>query len=168
MPEAKVDGRRIHAIALNISRTKHGMYKSSEYQAWRDLVQRCTNPDCCNYRHYGARGISVCDRWLGKNGFPAFMEDMGRKPSPLHSIDRINNDGNYEPGNCRWATKKMQRMNQRDSVLVSLDGEVMNQHDLAIRLGIHESQIIRRKKQGRSIEEIIRFYRENPKGGQWK
>lgn len=164
----KVDGRRLHAIALNISRTKHGMHKTSEYQAWRDLGQRCYNQNSRLYRYYGARGICVCERWRGENGFTRFIEDMGKKPSPEFSIDRIDNDGNYEPGNCRWATKKQQRMNQRDSVLVAFQGEMINQYDLSKKLGIHESQIIRRKRQGHSIEEIIRFYTENPKGGHWK
>jgi hypothetical protein len=76
------------------------------------MNQRCTNPRNKRYADYGGRGIQVCDRW--RTSFAAFLEDMGRRPSPEHSIDRYpNNDGNYEPGNCRWATAKQQRANRR-------------------------------------------------------
>lgn len=83
----------------------------TEYIVWRDMIRRCTTDKHNSYRWYGARGISVCTRW--QTSFTDFLTDMGRRPSPAHSIDRINNDGNYEPGNCRWATAKEQRANQR-------------------------------------------------------
>lgn len=70
---------------------------------------RCRDPNAINYHRYGGRGITVCDRW---HSFSAFLEDMGRKPTPAHTIDRVNNDGNYEPGNCRWATAKEQIANR--------------------------------------------------------
>lgn len=84
---------------------------------WRAMKQRCFSPRCKAYANYGGRGITVCERWLngedGKTGLECFVLDMGPKPTPEHSIDRIDNDGNYEPGNCRWATAKEQRSNQR-------------------------------------------------------
>jgi hypothetical protein len=84
---------------------------TDEYRIWAGMVKRCTNPRSSSYRSYGGRGIAICDRW--RTSFSAFFADMGRRPSKLHSIDRINNDGNYEPGNCRWATRDVQAANKR-------------------------------------------------------
>ena len=93
----------------------------SEYRTWVSMRYRCSNSNCKRWHDYGGRGISVCDRWLNGDGhltgFECFFSDMGPKPSPSHSIDRIDNEGNYEPSNCRWATTVEQRHNRRDSAL---------------------------------------------------
>ena len=94
--------------------TKHGHSPESgnspTYRSWAGLVARCTNPNHHDWRYYGGRGITVCDRW---RDFSNFLSDMGEKPENKNSIDRINNDGNYEPGNCRWATQLEQVRNSR-------------------------------------------------------
>lgn len=86
--------------------------KSVEYDTWVSMRSRCRNPNRADYEYYGGRGIKVCERW---DSFENFLSDMGERP-PGTSIDRIDPDGDYEPGNCRWATKVEQRHNRRDSV----------------------------------------------------
>lgn len=92
---------------------KHGLGKTPEWWAWRGAKSRCQDPASASWANYGGRGITICARWGGRGGFPAFFADMGPRPSPGHSLDRIDNNGNYEPGNCRWATRSQQRQNQR-------------------------------------------------------
>lgn len=95
--------------------TKHGMSRSKEYYIWQGILRRCLDPESDNYENYGGRGINVCERWQGKGGFIRFLFDVGRKPHDGLSLDRIDNDGNYEPGNVRWATAKVQANNRRNS-----------------------------------------------------
>lgn len=99
-------------------RTKHSLSGTPEYIVWVAMRARCHNPKSPNYAYYGGRGIKVCDRWL--NDMAAFVSDMGPRPSPNHSIDRKDGNGNYEPGNCRWATKMEQIVN-RSATKLSFD-----------------------------------------------
>ena len=94
---------------------KHGLAGTPEYSSWSHIIQRCENKNNKRYSRYGGRGIIVCDRW--RNSFIAFLEDMGKKPFNSAQIDRIDNDGNYEPGNCRWVTNAQ---NNRHTSLTKL------------------------------------------------
>lgn len=89
---------------------KHGEAHTRSYRVYRAMINRCYNPNIKGYKRYGGRGITVCKRWL--DSYIAFKDDMGEKPTADHSIDRIDNDGNYEPSNCRWATKEQQMRNR--------------------------------------------------------
>lgn len=93
----------------------HGMRRSAEYSVWMDMRTRCGNPRDKDYKNYGARGISVCKRWA--ESFIAFFSDMGPRPEGM-TLDRIDVNGNYEPGNCRWIDRKTQVRNRRNALLV--------------------------------------------------
>lgn len=96
----------------NKRRTKHGLAGTPEYHAWTAMKSRCNDPNSQAYDRYGGRGIKVCQRW--QESFEAFVADVGKRPSADHSLDRYpNNDGNYEPGNVRWATRSQQQSNTR-------------------------------------------------------
>ena len=101
----------LRADALRASKTTHGQRGEPEYAVWGTMKRRCHSPACADFKYYGARGISVCDRW--RASFEAFIADMGKRPSDKHSIERVNNDGNYEPSNCVWATVAEQAKNRR-------------------------------------------------------
>lgn len=112
-----------------------------EYRAWRHMLDRCSSTHHAHERYYD-RGIYVCPEWTGEGGYQAFLRDMGRRPSPQHSIDRIENDGNYEPGNIRWATAREQQRNTGQNVMLTIGGktkcvaewaEVSPVTDMAIR-----------------------------------
>lgn len=104
-------------------RITHGSTRSVEYNTWCKIKSRCQNPRDTKYPDYGARGITVCERW--DSGFEAFLADMGRKPHPSASIDRIDVNGNYEPSNCRWASPKEQARNKRNHRMVEHNGQTM-------------------------------------------
>jgi hypothetical protein len=95
--------------------------RTAEYKTWHSMIQRCEYPKHVDFKNYGAKGISVCPRW--RESFEVFLEDMGRKPSPLHTIERKDVRGNYEPSNCRWATQKEQQRNRSSNRILVIDGK---------------------------------------------
>lgn len=132
---------------------KHGLTKIPEYKVWKSMKYRCSNPNLNNYKDYGGRGIKVCDRWLS---FTNFIEDMGRRPSNKHSIERVNNDGNYEPSNCEWATTDKQSANKRQTLLTHFD-KTQTVPQWANELGIDRRKIYWRLKKGWTTERALGF-----------
>lgn len=123
-----------------------------EYTIWRNMRSRCVNPSDPNYVKYGARGIHICDEW--RMDFVNFLRDMGRCPDGC-SIERIDNDGHYEPGNCRWATAKEQANNRRSSRYITHDGETLTLSQWADRAGIRLQTLHFRLKLGWTVERAL-------------
>jgi hypothetical protein len=134
-------------------RRSHGMRNTKESGIWRSMIQRCHNPNDKAFPKYGGRGIEVCDRW--RTSFVNFISDIGRRPSPDHSVDRIDNNGNYEPENCRWATRKQQSRNQRKTPIVTYMGETKPLCDWADECGIDRKTLYLRLKRGWGIEKML-------------
>lgn len=128
---------------------------TSEYRSWCSLLSRCNNPNYRKFKDYGGRGIKVCDRWT--NSFENFLSDMGLKPSLSHSIDRIDNDGNYEPSNCRWATIAQQSRNRRSNVWYEYNGIKMVVKDWAEALNVKEGTL-REMLKHNSFSHAYNFY----------
>lgn len=131
--------------------TKHGMGRTRTYRIWAGILERCNNPNKKAYPLYGGRGISVCDEWYD---FRNFYADMGECPDGL-TIDRIDNDGNYEPSNCRWATYSQQANNRRSTVILEYNGKKMSLKEWSIELGISYKAIVHRYQRGWSVEKTL-------------
>lgn len=117
------------------------------------MVKRCTNPKQQSYRYYGGKGVTVCDRWLA--GFENFLADMGERPDGM-TLDRYPNaSGNYEPGNCRWATPRMQQSNTSANVLLEFNGETKHISEWARSLGTHRETLVGRLRRGWSVERAL-------------
>lgn len=136
---------------LAVSRATHGASGSSEYKAWHAMIERCTTPSHHKWHRYGARGISVCERWMS---YENFLLDMGPRHKGL-TIDRKDNDGNYEPENCRWATQMQQGSNRSNNRIVALGGESLTISEAARRVGINLSTIRNRIRSGWTVDAAL-------------
>ena len=125
------------------SSTTHGATtqnkRTPEYTSWISMRQRCRDPNHSCYKNYGAKGISVCDQW--RSSFETFLRDMGPRPTPKHSIDRVDPFGNYEPSNCRWASFEQQQNNRANCSYVEVSGVRMTVTELSRKSGIPKSTL---------------------------
>lgn len=135
--------------------TTHGMSKTPEFAAWSQMISRCTDSKRRDWEDYGGRGISVCDRW--RESFVTFYADMGARPSAAHSLDRYpNNDGNYEPGNVRWATVSQQARNRRSTKLYEYNGETLDLHEICDRYStVGYTIVLKRIGYGWTLEDAV-------------
>lgn len=131
---------------------KHGMAGTPVHLVWKAMLQRCHNPNSKSYPSYGGRGIVVCDRW--RQSFTAFMSDMGQRPEGM-SVERIDNDGPYSPGNCKWATASEQGRNRRDQTHITANGETMSVSKWARKLAFPRYVLQNRLTRGWSHERVI-------------
>lgn len=130
----------------------HKMTGTATYRTWASMHQRCSNPKNKRWDDYGGRGIRVCDRW---SLFENFLADMGERPRGA-SIDRIDNDGNYEPGNCRWASSHEQSRNKRTSRMLTLRGVTKCASDWAAQIGCQPTRIFTRLRRGWTVERALK------------
>lgn len=135
-----------HREQLSSRSTTHGMSKTDTYKIWHGILKRCYNPKSIVYEHYGERGITVCDRWRAR--FLDFLSDMGERPSKEYSIERIDNDGNYCPENCKWATDIEQLNNTTRNVRLSAYGKSLTQMQWQYRIGISRTMLRKRRLLG--------------------
>lgn len=126
--------------------------ETAEYRVWRAMLRRCRNPSCRDFKNYGGRGVVACPRWAL---FANFLEDVGQRPSNTHQLDRIDNDGNYEPGNVRWATRGQQARNKRSNRLLTFDGRTQTLTAWSEECGIRRETISRRLEAGRTVQEAL-------------
>ncbi len=143
----------IRAEQIGRLRRTHGQSETVEYKTWRQMRGRCNNPRSKDYSFYGGRGISVCSEW--SDSFKAFYRDMGPRPSAQHTIDRIDNDGNYEPGNCRWATRKQQSRNTRYNRRITFRGITLCTAEWAEKTGITPGMLRDRLDRGWAVERVL-------------
>jgi hypothetical protein len=133
--------------------TTHGKSLTREYKIWGGIMNRCLNPGSDSYRRYGARGITICERW---KSFENFLSDMGPRPSLKHSVDRYPNfNGNYEAGNCRWATPRQQARNTRDTIRVDYEGRLRPLIEVCEELGLNYRSIYVRYKNGCPYDKLF-------------
>lgn len=141
-----------HRERISEANTKHGRSHTTEYGIWTQMRARCERPSNHAYERYGGRGIRVCERW---KEFSKFIADMGERPSSEYSLDRIDNNGNYEPTNCRWATRAEQSSNRRNNIRVTIDHKEVTLSEAARMFGISGLVVWKRIRRGWTIEKAL-------------
>ena len=131
----------------------HGMCNTPENRAWGDMKQRCHNKDNKRYHRYGGRGIKVCKRW--RKSFENFIKDMGLRPSPKHSLERIDNNKGYLPSNCTWATREDQYRNRAPTKLITYNGKTLSTAEWGRTVGLSKECMYYRIKAGWGIGRIL-------------
>lgn len=142
-----------HIQSCGCLRMTHGMSDHPLFPTWQQMLQRCHNENNTGYKNYGARGISVCQRW--RDSFADFIADVGERPSDEHSIGRIDNDGNYEPDNVRWETRQQQGENRRSNRYVTFNGKTQTMSEWAREAGITREAMRLRLKKDAPLESIL-------------
>lgn len=138
-------------------RKTHGKSQTTIYGIWKAMKRRCYNPNCPEYKDYGGRGIVVCDEW--KDSFGKFYEDMGDKPRGM-SLDRVDNNGNYEPSNCKWSTVHQQQNNIRNNRFATIDGESKTLSEWSRKSGINGGTLWKRLKDGWDEKRLLQPVRK--------
>lgn len=133
--------------------TKHGLTKTRTYNTWASMLQRCYNPKNKSFHNYGGRGIKVCDSW--QNSFEQFYADVGERPTSLHSLDRIDNNGNYEPNNVKWSLPYEQANNTRRNHILEYQDKKLSMSQAARMIGISYSKLKKRIYKGRTLQDIV-------------
>ncbi len=133
----------------------HGLSNTPEWEVWKTMKQRCHNPKSKRYPEWGGRGIVVCEQW--RKSFEVFISDIGNRPSSQHQIERINNNGNYEPGNVKWATRSEQARNKRNNRLFDANGMSMTIPAWSEMFGVKQGVIANRLyRLGWSVEDAVK------------
>lgn len=149
----------------NKRRATHGMTGTAEYKAWASMINRCYRMTDRGYHNYGGRGITVCQEWRGPGGFIGFFACLGNRPTPGHTLDRIEVDGNYEPGNVRWSTMKEQGRNRRNNRLLTFRGRTMPLSQWAESIGITKATLVSRLGYlGWTLEQSLTVPAGKPRG----
>jgi hypothetical protein len=143
----------IENLKAAVAKQTQHMGFPAEFKTWSTMIDRCERPTHQNYASYGGRGITVCQRW--KDSFESFLKDMGQKPTPKHSIDRIDNNKGYSPENCRWATQREQNRNRRNNHVVTHEGKTMVLSDWADARGWNRNVLYFRLKNGWSVADAL-------------
>lgn len=146
-------GQIVDSRGANNTKYRHGLTNSKEYRAWKNMIHRCYSPKHTSFHNYGGRGINVCVAW--RTSPEQFLADVGAAPNAAATLGRIDNNGNYEPSNCRWETKRQNDNNKRTSRLITFNGQTLTITEWAHQLRINPSTLYFRIKRGIPLSKAL-------------